>query len=117
MTEERASPESRGSGRPSWLHEPCPEWCTRVHRESDHPEDRRHQDDGVAIAAVAGDVDPDTLTIHPRSTELTVRRFLPIGPPHRIWWQIEDSEGRSSRLLLSDESARALLAVLADRIR
>lgn len=116
MTKERASPGSRDSSHPSWLDGPCPDWCTRVHRESDHPEDRRHQDDGIVIAAVAGDVGPETLAVRPRSTELTVRRFLLVGQPDRTWWQIEESEGRSGRLILSEESARALLAALADRI-
>lgn len=116
MTEERASPESRGPSQPSWLLGPCPDWCTRTHRESDHPEDRSHQDDGVALAVIAGDLDPETLDIHPRSTELTVRRFLPVDHPHGPWWRIEDSEGRSRRLILSDESARALVAALAARL-
>lgn len=27
---------------PSWLTDPCPEWCAAKHREADFPDDRRH---------------------------------------------------------------------------
>ena len=35
---------------PTWQVDPCPDWCTIEHQEHDHPDDRAHRDDGVAVA-------------------------------------------------------------------
>jgi hypothetical protein len=37
---------------PTWQVDPCPEWCADVHREDDHPDDRVHRSEGIAVPAV-----------------------------------------------------------------
>ena len=115
MTDHRASHEPHEPSQPSWLHEPCPAWCTREHREDDHPEDRVHQDDGVVIAAVLGDAHPTTLAVSGRPTELVVQRYRPIPRRTPTWLRIEEPEGGSrTPLLLTDETAVRLRRALPE---
>lgn len=37
---------------PIWQRQPCPEWCTATHEDSDHPDDRSHRDDGIAVPII-----------------------------------------------------------------
>jgi len=39
--------------RPEWQQQPCPEWCTVIHTDGDHPDDRSHRDDGVVVPVIA----------------------------------------------------------------
>lgn len=112
MTDERATPQRRRSGRPSWLLAPCPPWCTREHLEDDHPEDRTHEDDGVVITAVVGDIDPDTLRPSSRPVELVVRRFRSTSEEHPDWVAILDTEDTRTRLVLTEQSAARLRRAL-----
>lgn len=114
MTDQQTVPEPRGPDRPSWLHEACPSWCTREHREDDHPEDRIHQDEGVVIAAVVGDAHPTTLTVTARATELVVQRYRPIPHLTPTWVRIVEPEGGRAPLLLTEETARRLGRALPD---
>lgn len=107
MTDERASSESREQSRPSWLHDPRPDWCTREHHEDDHPEDRIHQDDGVVIAANVGDPDPLTLAITGRATELVIQRCRSTGSAVPTWVRISETEGPAG-LTLTEETAGLL---------
>jgi hypothetical protein len=37
---------------PTWQVDPCPEWCASAHHEDDHPDDRVHRSEGIAVPAV-----------------------------------------------------------------
>lgn len=37
------------SSTPSWQHQPCPDWCTREHRETDIDSDRDHTGDPTVV--------------------------------------------------------------------
>ncbi|MBX3099925.1 MAG: hypothetical protein KF761_10130 [Salinibacterium sp.] len=39
--------------RPSWQADACPPWCRGDHEEGDHPDDRVHRSDSVAVPIVA----------------------------------------------------------------
>lgn len=84
--------EHPGGAHPSWLRERCPDWCTRVHLEDDHPEDRIHQDDGVVMAAVVARVEPPSHLADPRPAEILIRRWRPVGSPQHTWVTIGDTE-------------------------
>lgn len=44
--------------QPAWQAEACPVWCARVHEEGDHPDDRAHASDAVAVPVIAREVLP-----------------------------------------------------------
>jgi hypothetical protein len=103
--------EPSGRARPSWQRAPCPAWCTRVHLEDDHPEDRLHQDDGVVIPAILADVDPVDLRKVPFATELVVQRSQTMVGDLQVWVLIGEAE-TSRRLTLSLETIPRLRASL-----
>ncbi|WP_300682806.1 hypothetical protein [Nocardioides sp.] len=101
------SPGDHAAPRPSWQHEPCPRWCTRVHHEQDHPEDRIHQSEadllGVLLAAPPVPHQPRSWA----SAELVVRLGRHVGDP-TTWVAIETTEGPAPRVVLPVDSARLL---------
>ena len=102
------------AGRPSWLTSPCPSWCTRPHREHDHPEDRRHQADGVVIPAVLGRVDPGGLSLGAQPGEIVVQRVRDLPASAPTWWVVAESELARTPLVLSHESAARLRSALPE---
>jgi hypothetical protein len=96
--------------QPSWQTTRCPSWCTRVHHEDDHPEDRIHQDDGIVIPALLADVDPVDLRKVPRATELVVQRTQALDDP-QVWVFIGEPES-ARRLVIGAETAPRLRAGL-----
>lgn len=38
--------------RAIWQSEPCPPWCTVVHRDDDHPDDRYHDSAALQVPAI-----------------------------------------------------------------
>ena len=93
--------------RPSWLDEACPRWCTRDHREEDHPEDRYHQGEPSVFTAVAGSGDgaPPGASLQPMA--LGVRIGRQVGE-ERTWLLVEPIDGRRPRAVLSLDAAQAL---------
>ncbi len=100
---------------PTWLDEPCPRWCTRDHREDDHPEDRYHQGEPSVFTTVAGAGDsvPPGASLRPMS--LGVRMGRQIGE-ERTWLLLEPLEDRHPRVVLSLEAARALVQHLTQQL-
>ncbi|MBK0419913.1 hypothetical protein JD276_12815 [Leucobacter sp. CSA1] len=80
--------------RPSWQRHLCPPWCTVVHTEQDHPDDRTHRDDGVALSVVARRrtfVD-STLVERTEERTLILGRWQRDGDRRR-WFFLGDDEG------------------------
>jgi hypothetical protein len=101
-----------GAG-PTWLGETCPAWCTREHREDDHPEDRRHQSTARIIA-----VDVPTAAIPGETTqavEVAVYLDQPVAQPVR-WLRVESVDSDQVRLTVATTSADDLLDALASQI-
>lgn len=88
--------------RPSWQQRPCPDWCTRLHREDDHPEDRIHQDDGIVIPATIALIDPATLSRIPEQAEILVRRTQAVHHEERVWLFIGDVDLRQGITVSSE---------------
>lgn len=99
---------------PSWLTAPCPPWCTRSHHEQDHPEDRRHQDDGTVVPVVLGRVEPGRLGYLAQAGEVVVQRVRELPPGAPTWWVIAESERARAPLVLSEESAARLRSALSE---
>jgi hypothetical protein len=97
------------------LDEPCPAWCTRLHEEDDHLEDRYHQSDPsfVPVVASAGPAVPitDSLT----SIDLVVRLCRYVGDV-LAWIAVEPLELPQPRMVLTVESARLLTDRLRDQV-
>lgn len=95
-----------------WPPSRCPSWCTRTHREHDHPEDRVHQDDGVVVPVVLGRLDPARLRYVADPAELVVRRVREPPEGATAWVVVAETERAGPSLVLSDESARRLRSAL-----
>ncbi|WP_215817339.1 hypothetical protein [Pimelobacter sp. 30-1] len=101
--------------RPSWLEEPCPRWCTREHREEDHPDDRYHQSEAELVPAVAGSGEAVPLTATLAATTLGVRVGRHVGDD-LTWLVVEALEAPRPRLVLTTESAGALHRALGAQL-
>lgn len=111
-------PEQHPSPRrtvPSWLIEHCPTWCVRDHRESDHVEDRYHQDEPAFLPVVTGTTDAVPVTSSLEAVELVVRRGRHVGD-QVTWVAVEAVDHPRPRLLLTVESARTLVAHLVRQL-
>ena len=104
-----------GQRRPTWLTERCPDWCTREHVESDHPEDRFHQSEATFVPAIVSVRDTVPVTASLAGLDLTVWIGRYVGDIVE-WAVIEPVEQRHPRLVLSVESARALTHGLAEQL-
>lgn len=88
---------------PHWQQHPCPEWCSVVHSEDDHPDDRSHRDEGFTVAAavhrrrLAG----TELIRSVEPTELTIGRWRRDGE-QQLWFYLGEDHGFA--LELSEES-------------
>lgn len=100
---------------PTWLVERCPPWCVRDHRESDHVEDRYHQDEPGFCAVVGGTTDAVPVTSSLRAVELVVRRGRHVGES-LTWVAVEAVDRSGPRLLLTLESAHQLLGHLTRQL-
>ncbi|WP_232678050.1 hypothetical protein [Nocardioides sp. R-C-SC26] len=104
----------RQSPPPSWLDEPCPSWCARVHAEDDHPEDRIHRAPPVFVPGVLAQVDPDTLERVPEAGTLLVQRTQHLSDP-TPWILVTETEDVGRQLLMSEQVARQLADALHDQ--
>lgn len=104
-----------GTARPSWQAAPCPPWCARVHTEEDHPEDRYHQSEPSVVAAVAGRGDdiPVTASLRPVSLAVRAGRYV---DGDLTWLVVEPLEQRAPRLVVTAETAGALLLGLQEQL-
>lgn len=112
-------PDPRGGPRdhpsPSWLHEPCPGWCTRVHEEDDHLEDRFHQSEPTIVPVIAA-VEPTVpVTASLETIDLVIRIGRYDGELVE-WLTIEPLDLPQPKLVLTVESARLLAHHLAEQL-
>ena len=96
-----------GADAPTWLAEGCPAWCAREHLEDDHPEDRYHHSEPSLVPAVAAAADTVPVTASLESMTLVVWLGRHVGTS-LVWVAVEPAERREPRLVLTEESARAL---------
>lgn len=101
------------SNLPTWLDEPCPPWCARVHDEGDHPEDRVHQGEPSIVPAVLLRDSP-TLADDRREVpgEVLAQAMRALGSS-RTWVLICEPEDVTSMTMLDASSA----GELADALR
>lgn len=93
----------------NWQSGPCPEWCTVAHTERDHPDDRAHRDDGIAVPVVLrrrGFVGAELV-------EEIIQGHLVLGRWQRdgdtqTWYLLGDDEG--TEFELSEESFHRLVS-------
>lgn len=104
-----------GRSAPTWLDEPCPPWCARVHLEEDHPEDRYHQSEPSIFGGVAGAGDQVPLTASLRPLSLGIRLGRHVGDAG-VWLAIESLEASHPRLILTEVTAQALLQRLDQQL-
>lgn len=104
-----------GAVAPTWLAEVCPAWCTRIHREDDHPEDRYHQSEPSTFPAVAGAGDDVPLTDSLRAMTLGVRLGRHLGDD-RTWLVVESLDDRHPRAVLTRDAAGALIRHLVHQL-
>lgn len=100
---------------PTWLLGGCPPWCRRTHHEDDHPEDRYHQSEPAYVPAICGHGHSVPLTSSLEATDLLVRRGRHVDDVVE-WLVIEAEMSPEPRLVLTSESARALLSALASQL-
>ncbi len=105
----------QGPPAPSWLVEPCPSWCAREHEETDHPEDRYHQSDPAVVPAIASTVVSVPVTASFEEVDLVIRRCRYVADSVE-WMAIEGLKSVEPRLVLTSDSARVLLRVLAEQL-
>lgn len=104
----------REQAKASWLDAPCPPWCQRDHHPDDHPEDRRHQGPGTAVRLeVATDAPARSET---QVVETIAYADRPIDSA-TTWIRLEALESSDIRIVVTAESARALLGALATVIQ
>lgn len=114
---DRDAPESgHNPALPTWLDEACPSWCTRDHRERDHPEDRYHQSDPTMVTVTAGDGATVPVTDSLETIDMLVLLGRYVGDP-RTWLTIEPAERPAPRLVLTIASARALVGCIDDQLQ
>lgn len=72
-----------------WQQQLCPPWCSVVHTDHDHPEDRSHRDDGAPIPIVMRKraIVDDELVDHAVEASLLVGRWQRDGDRH-VWWHL-----------------------------
>ncbi len=97
--------------RPSWQRDDCPPWCSRVHREDDHADDRAHVDDGEIVPVTVHEAEPsaDGIVYVPRSLDLVVGRYRADGDD-TTWYYIGDDERNGFQM--TSESVGRLERVL-----
>lgn len=100
---------------PTWLDEPCPPWCARVHQEQDHPEDRYHQSEPSIFTGVAGAGDQVPVTASLRPLSLGIRLGRHVGDAE-VWLAIETLEAPHPRLVLTETTAQVLLQRLDQQL-
>lgn len=101
---------SGSRGRPTWLREECPAWCTGDHAEDDHPEDRVHRRALAELPAVLAEGDLPTRW-HAAARTLVVERLRAVGRPAE-WLRVQDADDARRHLVIDPASARRLAEVL-----
>ncbi len=90
--------------RPRWLAEPCPAWCTREHRDADHPEDRYHQSEASIVVGVQR-TGPETSGRAPLELAIWIGSDVDADAE---WLTLEALEHAVPRIRLTIETATAL---------
>jgi hypothetical protein len=103
-------------GRPSWLLEPCPAWCTREHEEDDHPEDRYHASEATCLPAIGATADTVPAAASADAFDLIVHIRRQLDDP-TDWVTIEPAQTRLPRLTLTRESTLWLVRALDEQLR
>lgn len=104
----------RQRDRPTWLTEACPSWCTRIHAENDHPEDRVHHSEGTLTPAIVRRSSIVTDDEPGEGAEILTQAMRAVGRPE-TWILICEPEDTRSMLLLRREAAGDLARSL-DRV-
>lgn len=102
-------------GRPTWLEEKCPEWCTRMHLEDDHPEDRYHQDDGTIVPSIVAVLECRTMRRVAHPEELVIQRSQWPSDP-QVWVSVTAMESSTPSLTVAVDCIPLLLAALRARL-
>ncbi len=98
-------------GRPSWLEEECPAWCTRAHHEDDHPEDRYHQDDGTIVPSIVAVLECRTMRRVAHPEELVIQRSQWPNDP-QVWVSVTATESSTHSLTVAIDCVPLLLTAL-----
>jgi hypothetical protein len=106
------SPSKPGA---AWQREPCPSWCTRVHDDLDHPEDRYHQSEPSYLPTISSRRPSIPITASLEAVDMLIRICRYDGDVV-TWVAIEALEQPEPRLVLTLESARILGFELAEQL-
>lgn len=96
---------------PSWQQQPCPSWCTTIHREEDYLDDRAHRDQGVDVPVVIRKrrVTDKAISDWTEATYLTIGRWQRDGESEE-WIYRGDNQGQE--IELSRDSFRRIAETL-----
>lgn len=114
----RGDPESTTGQRlqhPTWLTEGCPAWCTREHRQLDHPDDRYHRSEASIVPGVVAARPSVPISASLQGLDLVVWLGRYVGEAVE-WVVIEPIERREPRLVLTVETARSLVQHLSGQL-
>lgn len=100
---------------PSWLRERCPGWCSRDHQQHDHPEDRYHQSEASVVPGVVSTRPIIPVTESLEGLDLVAWMGRYVGDAVE-WVVIEPIERREPRLVVTVETARALVKRLSEQL-
>jgi hypothetical protein len=101
--------------RPRWLHEPCPPWCTTIHREGDAPEDRHHDSAPTYVPVVIGVRESGSARPRTQITDLLVVRTRRHGEPEE-WVFVGEPDQDRQHLVLAPDSARRIAAAVVAQL-
>lgn len=96
-----------------WQQQPCPEWCTVAHTDEDHPHDRTHRDDGVAVPAILRKrfFDEGVLVEHNLESQIVLGRWQRDGE-EQAWRFLGTDDG--VEIELSEESFQRLAVAISE---
>ena len=97
--------------RPAWQQDDCPVWCVAVHRDADHPDDRKHTSAIRAVPVIQLCASGPTGTDAPRTTELVILLQRRDGAPD-TWLYVGD--GNEQSIEVTPECWRRLVGQVSD---
>ena len=108
--------ETTVESRPSWQVDACPSWCRGDHGEHDHPDDRVHRSDSVAVPVVGRRTVFEGASIRREvhATEFDVALSRPDGECE-TWLYV--GAGPAMSLDVTAESAERLVRHIVDTLR
>lgn len=102
--------------RPVWLDEACPTWCTRDHREGDHPEDRYHQSEPSMVPLIASAGTTIDVVESLEAIDMLVLLGCHVGDTC-VWLAVEPADRPAPRIVMTAESARSLVHSINDQLQ